>query len=378
MQVATSIGKLKGIVVFIIGALACMSACSAEPQKLLIKEESPALMEQKLMQDFSQLEQRKLNWEKLISEKRKAEQERLKNLESEKQKGRLPEKWTEENEEIIIIKNQALKRGYISIDELKWAMSILANYESPNRGKGGNAWLMADDFGYARSGVSHPTEKIYYLFTEVIEGDLLPFKAMFYLSIEKENYDEAEIIRRNWIQCLKYFKNLFEYMDKKLGLKSWSEAGKHRDSSLLVIKVTMFLDKLDVVGLTDPLLITLRREMVGALKEKRWDDAQKIQNIIVGRVKELTPPVPPPQPQVQIVEKVIEKPVEKVVEKVVEKETPQRVVVVQPPSEQHLKVEQLPRYGVTDVGRALSVIGGRPLSEKDAATLKLFDILLGR
>ncbi len=249
-------------------------------------------------------------------------------------------------------------------------------YESKEREK--TTWMRAEDFGFENYSFFHPTDEAYRFLVEAINRELLPFKPIFYLTLEKESFDEAEIVRRNWVSFLNYLTSFFEFMNKKIPSSPSAKGGKPVDIASAVQRIQLQLEKLSVVGLTDPLLITLRREMVGALKEKRWDDAQKIQNIIVGRVKELTPPVPPPQPQVQIVEKVIEKPVEKVVEKVVEKETPQRVVVVQPPSEQHLKVEQLPRYGVTDVGRALSVIGGRPLSEKDAATLKRFDILLGR
>jgi hypothetical protein len=33
------------------------------------------------------------------------------------------------------------------------------------------------------------------------------------------------------------------------------------------------------VGLTDPILITLRKELVNAVSNKKWDEAQKIQAI---------------------------------------------------------------------------------------------------
>ena len=52
----------------------------------------------------------------------------------------------------------------------------------------------------------------------------------------------------------------------------------------------------------------------------------------------------------------------------------------QQPSEQYVKVKQIPRYGATDIGRAISILDGKSgrLDPKAEGTLKLLDILLKR
>jgi len=171
--------------------------------------------------------------------------------------------------------------------------------------------------------------------------DGLPYKAMFFLAIGEENYDEAEAVREIWL-------NQFEHLVKC-----------PFDSQTLS-KIQRQIKQLEIVGLTDPMLTTLRKDLAVVLKEKKWDDAQKIQNLITGRVKELTP-------QPQIVQK--------------ETSTPgSQTIILQQPSEQKVKVEQVPRYGATDVGRAVSLLqgkGGR-LTGKEAGTLMFLDILMKR
>jgi hypothetical protein len=121
------------------------------------------------------------------------------------------------------------------------------------------------------------------------------------------------------------------------------------------IKIKNQLVKLEgVVGLTDPMLITLRKELMLAIKDKKWDDASKIQNLISAKVKELAPP---PQP-------------------IIISGGSQTPVIVEQPSK--IQFEQLPRYGVSDYARVLSIIGGKTMTSKDAATLKLFDMIIGR
>ena len=193
------------------------------------------------------------------------------------------------------------------------------------------------------------------ILSEALEKDMLPFKAMFYLAIEKENYDEGELIRRAWISNLKNILNL---------LGSFA-------TERLKTKTQLQIEKLNIVGLTDSILVTLRKELVIAMNDKKWGDAEKIQNIITARVKELTPPPPPPQPQVQVIERVVERP-----QAAQQGVGGQTTVVVQQPDK--IQVEQLPRYGLSDYGRALSIIGGKPISSKDASTLKLFDMIMGR
>jgi hypothetical protein len=177
---------------------------------------------------------------------------------------------------------------------------------------------------------------------ELIEKDLLPFKAMFYLSVESENYDKAEIIRRSWIGQLQEIKEV--YVERDI---------------IVPHAVNYHIDKLtSVVGLTDSMLVKLRKELSIALKENNWDDAQKIQNIIALRVKELRPSV---------------------TQQIVVGQSGSRTIVQQP-STQHIKVERIPRYGAEDVGRAMSLLQGRGgrLTGKQTGALKFLDILMKR
>ena len=178
-------------------------------------------------------------------------------------------------------------------------------------------------------------------FVELVDKNMLPFKAMFYLSLEKEDYEGAEIIRRNWLKELTILKNS--------GLLGNS------------VSIDLKLDKLNVIGLADPMLVKLRKELIIPLESKNWDDAQKIQNLIMSRMAELHPPQPP-----VIYGK--------------RSGSSKTVVVLQQPSKQYVQVEQMPRYGAEDVGRAFSLLGGQggALTGKEAGALKLLDILLGR
>jgi hypothetical protein len=220
------------------------------------------------------------------------------------------------------IKYTMQSRGYMTIEELQEVIDLI--HKKPNETRD--------------------------IFAIAIDKNMLPFRAMFYLSLEKENYDEAELIRMSWISCL--YKILSSY-------------GTFLSNDLIA-RIQLEIKKLEIVGLTDPMLINLRKELAVVLRDKKWDDAQKIQNIITARVKELTPP---PQPQIQVIEKIVER-------QQVVGSGGQTTVVIQQPDK--IQVEQLPRYGVSDYGRVLSIIGGKPISSKDAATLKLFDMLTGR
>ena len=223
-----------------------------------------------------------------------------------------------------------LKRGYITVDELQFTFNSL------NR----KVYYVGYDFGL-QSRSRHSTAA-HDIINTVAEQDLLPFKAMFFLALEKGNYDEAELIRRGWLHCLK----------KMLAVCKKNEKA--------TMKINYQIEKLtSVVGLTDPMLTTLRKELMVALKEKNWDDSKKIHDLIVARSKQLTPR-----------------------SKVVQKKTSdgKTVVIVQQPSEQHVKVEHVPRYGAEDVGRAISLLQGRggSLTSKEAGTLKMLDILMKR
>jgi len=216
-------------------------------------------------------------------------------------------------DDLLRIKGKISYDGYINIEDLERTFNLYLPYND------------RQDF-----------------LSELIEKDSLPFKAMFYIALERADYDKAELTRRSWVYYLTKISNILP------------------DASAVKQKADYQIEKLtSVVGLTDPILVKLRKELVIALEEKKWDDGQKIQNIISGRVKELRP-----EPVV-------------VHERTSSGKT---VVVVKQPSEQHVKVEHVPRYGAEDVGRAISLIegkGGR-LTDKEAGALKMFDILMGR
>ncbi len=263
-----------------------------------------------------------------------------------------------------------LSRGYITVDELQETLNSL---ESPI------VHIHTISPGH-RHGGRHPihwpdiSAKANDIIDAVITKDLLPFKAIFYLALEKENYDEAELIRMNWVNCLNDINEKCKNRESRIMFKKVPSGlvlandefiyvpGPLLDcSKTMTQKIHYQIERLiSVVGLTDPMLVTLRKELTLALKEKKWDDSQKIQNLITARINELSPP----QPQVIHTDA----------------SDGQTTVVVERPSEQHIKVEQIPRYGATDVGRAISLLQGKSgrLTDKEAGTLKLIDILLKR
>jgi hypothetical protein len=235
----------------------------------------------------------------------------------EKEARERQERLTEQHEQQVSgIYEGAKQRGYVTVEELKTIMDYRIYYLRPAAAQ---------------------------VLQKLVNEDLLPFNAMFYLALEKEKYDEAEIIRRQWIASLEEIENIYD-----------KEFGEGKD-----LRVEYQLEKLtSVIGLTDPMLVTLRKELVTALKAKQWDDAQKIQNLVVSRTNELRPP----QPQQAV------------------GSSSHTTVVVQQPSVQHLKVENVPRYGAEDVGRAMSLISGQGgnLTDQETGTLKMFDIIMGR
>lgn len=244
-------------------------------------------------------------------------------LDAHKMRKTQDHEFQEKEKYLTQLKPEIMERGYITNEELRDTYDSLTQYRSSMSGPGYRRYSPA-----ARD-----------ILITVVEQDKLPFKPMFYLALEKENYEEAEIIRRIWVTWLRDISNALTF-DKNNA-----------------IKINFQIEKLTtIVGLTDAITVTLRKELVTALNQKRWDEAQKIQSLIAGRLKELTPP-PTPQPQIT-------------------GSGGQTTVVVQQPS--RLQIEQLPRYGVSDYARVLSVIGGKSMNSRDAATLKLFDMIIGR
>lgn len=216
------------------------------------------------------------------------------------------------------IHDTAIARGFITVDELDTCI------------------------------VKYPKESGYTLLY-MVKLDLLPFKAMFYLALEKEDYNEAEMTRRTWLTYLETIKSLTSGVIKQ----KFVPYRKYVDYE--IEKLTR------VVGLTDPMLVTLRKDLALALYEKNWDDAQKIQNLVTARVSEIRPPTP----------------------KVVEKHYihgGDKAATQQQPSTTHRTIERIPRYGAEDVGRALSLLDGKGgmLTGQQTGALRIMDMLMKR
>jgi hypothetical protein len=244
------------------------------------------------------------------------------------------------------IQSNMLGRGYLSLDEMVEAFKIKQGSKITGpRPTPGVADVLIDRYPGSNISHSEPYQEACELFASAIEKDYLPFKAMLYLALEKEKYEEAELIRRNWVNFLHNLSTFF----KSCG----------STSAWITEKITIQVENLKIVGLTDQMLVVLRKELVLALKEKKWDDAQKIQNLIATRANELKPP----QPQV------------------VQTASGQTTIIVpQESSTRHVQIEHIPRYGASDVGRAVSLItrGSSALTPKEAGTLGLLDILMKR
>jgi hypothetical protein len=249
------------------------------------------------------------------------------------------------------IERSAKAKGYMSLEELDLAFRLRTGRTTltsrPTADVG--TWLSIPE-PYIRRTKSSFGFGLYpeacNLFNLAVTNDYLPFRPMFYLAIEKENFDEAELIRRSWINTMKPMREFL--------LKSC----KQSPESQALEKINIQIDKLSIVGLADPTLVTLRKELMFAFKEKKWHDAQDIQNLITARVNELRPP-----PQVV---------------QIPGGQTP--VIVSQESPPNHIQVEHVPRYGATDVGRAVSLLQGRggKLTGKEAGTLMFLDILMKR
>ena len=102
------------------------------------------------------------------------------------------------------------------------------------------------------SGVLLPTQLK--ILMDATDYDYLPFHPMFYLALEKEDYDDAELIRRSWVSWLY---RISEFL------------GQYRREDARIDKIVersrFQIEKLEIVGFTDPLLIRLRKELTSAL-----------------------------------------------------------------------------------------------------------------
>ena len=125
------------------------------------------------------------------------------------------------------------------------------------------------------------------------------------------------------------------------------------------------------------MLVGLRKDLAEALSNKEWDDANKIQDLINKRVAE-TKPLPPAitarvdelrPPQPQVLPQVPQTP-----------GSHTTIIVPQESSPKPLQVERIPRYGATDVARAMSLLSGQGgrFTDKEAGALSLLDMLMKR
>ena len=105
-------------------------------------------------------------------------------------------------------------RGYLSIEDLELALNLtcadetIEEYISKHGGKNTYRKSLLGEMVKTTDGrfitIPHCNGVNQVLFlTDAIENDWLPFKAMFYLSLENENYEKAELIRRSWDSNLK-------------------------------------------------------------------------------------------------------------------------------------------------------------------------------
>jgi hypothetical protein len=280
----------------------------------------------------------------LVSEKGSLQQ-------SQAQKPKIEKKYNSWMELLLDIEKKVVTSGEVSFDEML-SVSLMC---------------ISTELG-SLNVTEADQKKGCHVLQQIIDLDILPFKPLFYLALEKERYDDAEIIRENWKGCLMVIQknpNFLKYVSR---------------NDLTLQRIKLQIKKLNIIGLTDPTLINLRKELASAITNKKWDEAQKIQAIITSRAEELRPKETPETqeiPQPKVVEKVVERPSPSSPTIIVQ---PPPQAIVQEPSEQRIQVENIPRYNATDVGRAISLMKGRGgrLTDKEAGTLQMFNILMGR
>ncbi|UCF82357.1 MAG: hypothetical protein JSV50_14305 [Desulfobacteraceae bacterium] len=282
------------------------------------------------------------------------------------------------------IKKAMIDRGYLKVDELEELLRQERRCWGEREGVGStcvHVMWWSKDFRIKKNWTPH---EVFETLCAAINKDYLPFKVMLYHSLEKEDFDEAEKIRMVWIDYLnritKFLKeyrcNYYRETGKIMSVREYAYADDKFPRAMRIIdsrilyqdgdpdvlrlvkKVEGQIQKLtSVVGLTDPMLITLRKELMTAIEHKKWDDAQKIQNLITARVNELRPP----QPQV------------------VYKEVPSKggdtTVVVQEPSEQTVKVKR--SHGAEDFLKAGSLLSGKGYTSKELGAAKMIDMIFG-
>jgi hypothetical protein len=180
------------------------------------------------------------------------------------------------------------------------------------------------------------------ILVDATDYDYLPFHPMFYLALEKEDYDDAELIRRNWVSWLYQISEfLGQYRHEEARIGKVIERAKFQ------------IEKLEIVGFTDPLLIRLRKELTYALDARKWDDAQKIQSLIVSRTDELRSKQPrEPRPSLA--------------ERGSERKQPPSVQASAEQPDKGAKGEEAQRSGADDMGKVLERIGGKLLKGKGA------------
>jgi hypothetical protein len=145
------------------------------------------------------------------------------------------------------MKISMLQKEYLTLEEFQEIIFILKKYE----------WEYPPENRTIRGYFNEATREAYNLFAVSLEKDFLPFKALFYLSIEKQNYDEAETIRNSWITCLDFLSWFF----KKFADSNFSEC---QNPTKYLNKIQYEYEKLNIVGLTDPILVTSRNELMSA------------------------------------------------------------------------------------------------------------------
>jgi len=162
------------------------------------------------------------------------------------------------------------------------------------------------------------------------------FRGEFELALDDSNYIRAEDIRLDWL----------DYLESK-------------PYELLSRKEQKYLKNLrGIVGLADPILVPLRTKLLSAIKADHYDDALKIQRLILNREDQILASTARGE----------EKPTADT----------SRYNVSRGNEPIRIEHQNVPRYGATDVGEQFGILLQRRLSDKERAGLKLIDIFLGR
>jgi hypothetical protein len=142
---------------------------------------------------------------------------------------------------------------------------------------------VADAEGFlSHYGVDHLLREVRCAELEAAGGvQVWPYRDLMAGALENGQFDEAEALRRVWVANIDIYSRAcaLEALER-----SRADALSRRLDS--------------VVGLTDPILVNLRRNLLAAIDSSNTPEVARLQGVIATRVLELRPPPPPPAPVV--------------------------------------------------------------------------------